>query len=209
MSRTVGVVDYGAGNLFSVETALINLGIRYVISASPDDFKEVTQLILPGVGHFGDAMEKLRAMRIDGFLKEFIAEEENKLLGICLGMQLLAEQSEEALGVSGVGIISGRVRKIQPGNNARVPHIGWNELVHLGNPPEIFGGLTDGQTVYFNHGFEVILDEDIPSVFVEYGGSQMLAAFQKGNVLGFQFHPEKSQVVGLELLGRFLGACVL
>lgn len=194
----IAVADYGVGNLKSVTNAMAYLGFNTKITGVSAELESADAIILPGVGAFPDAAEKLRRTGLDKVIK---AQAESKpLLGICLGMQLLFDRGEEVRNCEGLRLVSGCVRKIK--TDLKLPHIGWNSLTFKNDCP-IFKGLNDGMHVYFVHTFQgaAAQPEDIAAV-TDYGG-EVLAAVHRGNVYGCQFHPEKSGEEGLQILKKF------
>ena len=195
---TIAIVDYGVGNLKSVANALDYLGLKSLITAEKAGLERADAILLPGVGAFPDAAEKLRGSGLD---REILLQAEKKpLLGICLGMQLLFDTSVEIRPTAGLGLIPGRVDRIRTGY--KLPHIGWNSL-RLQNDCPIFRGLSQGAYVYFVHSFcgYVAQDSDA-AAWTDYGVS-VLSAVHRGNVYGCQFHPEKSGETGLQILRNF------
>jgi len=197
----IGIVDYGMGNLFSVSKALERLGADYFISADKTKLLQADALILPGVGSFRDAMERLPADTI----KEFAAAGK-PLLGICLGMQLLFEESEENGPAKGLGLLPGRVRRFtgrtQHGESYKVPHMGWNRLKFVKESP-LLKNLTEDY-VYFVHSYYVDAENsDVLLAKTDYH-KQISAIVGMNNILGMQFHPEKSSRLGMALLNNFL-----
>jgi len=194
----IAVVDYGVGNLKSVTNALDYLGFSARITGEAGVMEKADAIILPGVGAFPDAAEKLRMTGLDKVIQK--QAKQKPLLGICLGMQLLFEQGEEVRACKGLGFIEGSVRKID--TSLKLPHIGWNSLQFKNDCP-IFRELPEGMHVYFVHSFqgEVVREEDVAAV-TDYG-TQVLAAVHRGNVYGCQFHPEKSGEEGLQILKKF------
>lgn len=205
----IGVIDYGMGNLFSVEQAIKRLGCEVLISAEQEKLLQCDALILPGVGAFQDAMKKLQDTSLVSLFKEIIAT--NKpLLGICLGMQLLFQESEENGLWQGLGIFEGRIKqfpgKDSMGNSYRVPHMGWNDL-QFANLPSWLEQLPKERYVYFVHSyFATEMDADNLIAYAEYGDVKVPGIVQKGNVTGMQFHPEKSGECGVYLLQQWLRA---
>ena len=194
----IAVVDYGVGNLKSVTNALEYLGLVPQITGLAEDLERADAIILPGVGAFPDAADKLRATGLDAVIKQ--QAEQKPLLGICLGMQLLFEQGEEVRPCEGLGLIPGKVRKID--TRLKLPHIGWNGLSFRNDCP-IFQGLEEDSHVYFVHSFQgETADPAHVAAVTDYGG-EVLAAVCRGNVYGCQFHPEKSGEIGLEILRKF------
>ena len=197
----IAIIDYGVGNLFSLKSSLAQLGQDTVVTADPDTIRKADRLILPGVGAFGDAMDKLVAT---GLVPVIRAEAEKKpLLGICLGMQLLFEKSYEYGEHLGLGLIPGEIRPIAEVIPAglKIPHIGWNALSFRKSSP-LFGELKEGDFVYFVHSFHAVHCSESVSAVTEYGGT-LTAAAEKDHVFGCQFHPEKSGEKGLAILKAF------
>ena len=196
----LAIVDYGVGNLFSLKSSLSAIGVESALIANPEELKNADRIILPGVGAFGDAAKKLRETGLfDAVLQEAAAGK--PILGICLGMQLLLEKSYEFGEHDGLGLIEGEVKPISDVIPAgyKIPHIGWNEL-DFGTHP-LFKGLIEGDCVYFVHSF---YGAKCPNVIAttDYG-AELTAAVAKDNVMGCQFHPEKSGAVGLKILRNF------
>lgn len=199
----IAVIDYGVGNLFSVEKALTAAGGEAVVTNDKDAIKNADKLVLPGVGAFGDCMKNLVNTGLVDVIKEEIANKK-PLLGICVGLQLLFEESEESPGVAGLAILKGRIKKIDP-KGLKLPHIGWNSLniTHNKGDIDIFDGLSENSYVYFVHSFYAATDESIVSATTEYG-ENITAAVAKENIVATQFHPEKSGDVGLKILKNFV-----
>ena len=199
----IAIVDYGVGNLFSLKSSLIAVGAKTVVTADPQVLREADKIVLPGVGAFGDAAEKLR---VSG-LADVVKEEANKgkpLLGICLGMQLLLEKSYEYGEHEGLGLIPGAIRPISETipQGYKIPHIGWNALHFSENKHPVFAQIQEGDHVYFVHSFHGTDCAEYTVATTEYGGI-LTAAVAKDNVVGCQFHPEKSGPVGLKILEAF------
>lgn len=194
----IGIVDYGVGNLMSVSNALSFLGLESRITCDADDLERSNAIILPGVGAFPDAADKLRAQGLD---KLIVAQSEKKpILGICLGMQLLFERGEEVRPCQGLGFVKGSVEKIP--TELKLPHIGWNSLT-FPNQSSLFAGIDPGAYVYFVHSFCGKAEDPGQVIAVTDYGTPVVAAVQSGNVFGTQFHPEKSGEVGLAILKNF------
>jgi glutamine amidotransferase len=192
------IVDYGVGNLMSVSNALRYLGNETKIARDADTLERADSIILPGVGAFPDAADKLRRAGLDQLL---IQEAEKKpILGICLGMQLLFQQGEEVRPCQGLGFVKGSVKRIE--TDRKLPHIGWNSLRFYGDPP-LLAGLEDGAYVYFVHSFCGVAEDPNQVIATTEYGPEVVAAVQSGNVYGTQFHPEKSGEVGLQILRNF------
>ncbi len=204
--KRIGIVDYGVGNLFSLRSSLTAIGVEPVVSGDPAVLSACERIILPGVGAFGDAADKLRATGLDRFLIEQAAAGK-PLMGICLGMQLLFEKSYEFGEHQGLGLLRGSVvpmvDRIPEG--AKVPQIGWNALkLTQDNQNTMLKYVKDGDCVYFVHSFFATGCEDSLAATTNYY-IDMTAAVAKGNVCGCQFHPEKSGEVGLSILRAFCG----
>lgn len=198
----VGVVDYGLGNLRSVAGAVERLGHEPVVTSDPSELASTDKLLLPGVGAFGDGMRNLRERGLVEPLDELVLKQRKPVLGLCLGAQLLARASDEFGSHEGLGWLDATVERI-PANGVRVPHVGWNELHRTGDS-RLFDELPEEPLFYFVHSFHIrARDPEIVKAETEYGG-RLVAVVEKDNVYGTQFHPEKSQLAGLTLLGNFL-----
>ncbi len=196
------MIDYDAGNIKSVEKALILLGQDVVITRDRDTILQADKVILPGVGAFGDAMEKLRQYGLDQVIHE-VADKGIPFLGICLGLQLLFESSDEAPGVKGLGLLKGEILRIPNTEGLKIPHMGWNSL-HLENEGRLFKGICESAYVYFVHSYYLkAADESIVRASTEYS-THIHASVEQGNVFACQFHPEKSSDVGLQILKNFV-----
>lgn len=192
------IVDYGVGNLMSVSNAMHYLGFETKITSDAKELELADSILLPGVGAFPDAADKLRGPGLDQVL---IAESQKKpILGICLGMQLLLERGEEVRPCEGLGFVKGSVRKIDTA--LKLPHIGWNEL-HFQNDSPLFRGIDEGAYVYFVHSFCAVAEDESQVIARTDYGASVVAAVQSGNVFGTQFHPEKSGEIGLAMLKNF------
>ncbi|WP_319404328.1 imidazole glycerol phosphate synthase subunit HisH [uncultured Anaeromusa sp.] len=196
----INIIDYGRGNLHSVQKALERLGAEVRVSSKPEDILSADKVILPGVGAFGDCMGNLERYGLVPAIRETAASGK-PLLGICLGLQMLFEGSEEDPGVSGLGIFHGQVKLIEaPG--LKIPHMGWNSLTWR-QESILFRGLPAGSFVYFVHSYHAVPeDTSLVTAVTEYGGA-VTAAVGQGNVQAVQFHPEKSGTVGLQILKNF------
>lgn len=199
----IAIVDYGVGNLFSLKSSLAAIGAEVEVTSDAEVIKSADKIILPGVGAFGDAAEKLRASGLGEIVKS-AAGTGTAVLGICLGMQLLLEKSYEYGEHEGLGLIKGEIRPISDviPKDYKIPHIGWNALRFTGETSPIFRYVNDGDHVYFVHSFYGANCEENVIATAEYGAS-LTAAVAKGNVYGCQFHPEKSGDVGLRILKAF------
>lgn len=198
----VAIVDYGVGNLFSLKSSFAAIGADITVTSSPEELRQADRIVLPGVGAFGDAAEKLRKTGLDQVLKE-LAASQKPLLGICLGMQLLFDKSFEYGEHHGLGLIPGNVRPIADAvsKDLKIPHIGWNALSFQPDCP-LFRYLEPDSYVYFVHSYYAADCEEAVTATTEYGIS-LTAAVQKDNVYGCQFHPEKSGNAGLNILRAF------
>ena len=197
----IAIIDYDAGNIASVEKALHFLGRETVLTREEKAILEADQVILPGVGSFGDAMGNLRRFGLDQVIEE-VVRRKIPFRGICLGLQLLFESSEAAPGVAGLGILKGSIRKIPASEGLKIPHMGWN-LLRLCNDGRLFQGISQEPYVYFVHSYYLqAQEEEIVRATAEYGVS-IHASVEKGNVFACQFHPEKSSRVGLQILKNF------
>ena len=195
----VGIIDYGVGNLFSLRSSFAAIGVEAFVSGDARELAKADRLILPGVGAFGDAAEKLRATGLDAFVREQAAAGK-PLMGICLGMQLLFERSYEYGDHEGLGLLKGQVVGMSGRlpEGLKIPHMGWNAL-KLTKPAKL---LEEGSYVYFVHSFYAENCEDSLAAVTDYG-IPITAAVEKGNIFGCQFHPEKSGNVGLAILKAF------
>lgn len=198
----IAIIDYDAGNVKSVEKAVQYLGEQTILTRDPRVIGSAEKVILPGVGAFGDAMEKLRRYELTDVICQ-VAEKGTPLLGICLGLQLLFESSEESPGVEGLGILKGRIVRIPTGEGMKVPHVGWNSLTYP-KKGRLFQGIAEGAYVYFVHSYYLQAEEpDIVTAETQYGVN-MQVSVEKGNVFACQFHPEKSSDTGLAMLKNFI-----
>ncbi|MCR4893094.1 MAG: imidazole glycerol phosphate synthase subunit HisH [Lachnospiraceae bacterium] len=202
----IAIIDYDAGNIKSVEKAVMKLGGSPVLTRDPHVLEEADRVILPGVGAFGDAVEKLHHFGLFSVIKQ-IADSGKPLLGICLGEQLLFESSEESPGTEGLAILKGDVRRIHSEDgddkSLKIPNIGWNSL-DFPRPGRLFEGIEEGAFVYFVHSYYVhAFDRSVVRAVIRYG-TEIDASVESGNIFACQFHPEKSSDVGLKILNNFL-----
>lgn len=211
-AHEVVVVDYGAGNLLSVQRALEYCGAKVLVTSAAEDIISAERVILPGVGAFSDAMKALLKLDLVSPLRQ-LPNLKTPLLGICLGMQLLLNESEEFGTNAGLGLISGKVTPLSNrdmlGRIQKIPHIGWNGLhSSLGErfcESQILTGIEPGDSLYFAHSFMANLDESRCNIaYCVYGGYKIPAVIQRGSILGCQFHPEKSGMLGLKILKNFI-----
>lgn len=198
----VGIIDYGVGNLFSLVSSLAYLGIEAKLVSTEGEIRECERIILPGVGAFGDAAKALSQNGLDEVIKA-VAGEGKPLMGICLGMQLLFEKGYEFGEYNGLGLIPGKVVPIEPiVNGNKIPHIGWNGLSLSENKGDIYKYTENGDFVYFVHSYHAECPKEYITATTEYGGT-LTASVQNGNVMGAQYHPEKSGDIGLMILKSF------
>ena len=198
----IALIDYDAGNIRSVEKALAALGEETEVTRDAERILAADRVILPGVGSFGDAMGKLHSFQLVDVIKETIRRK-TPFLGICLGLQLLFERSQESPGVEGLGILKGEILRIPEKDVLKIPHIGWNSLT-FPNPGRLFEGIEENPYVYFVHSYYLKATEpSIVTAETEYG-TLIHASVEKDNVFACQFHPEKSSSVGLSILKNFI-----
>ncbi len=197
----IGIIDYDAGNIRSVEKALSYLGEKTVVSRNPETLKNADKVILPGVGSVGQEMENLHRYELVPVIRDMI-EDGKPFLGICLGLQLLFESSEESPGVEGLGILKGKILKIPSSPGLKIPHMGWNSL-QLQNNGRLYRNIPQDTYVYFVHSYYLQAREpEIVKAVTEYS-TEIHASVEKDNVFACQFHPEKSGKYGLEILKNF------
>ena len=196
----IAIIDYDAGNIKSVEKAMQLLGQEVIITRDRETIMNADKVILPGVGAFGDAMSKLRQYGLDEVIRDVTAKG-TPFLGICLGLQLLFERSDETPGVEGLGILKGEILRIPDKEGLKIPHMGWNSL-ELINQGRLFQNLPADPYVYFVHSYYLKAEEDIVKARTWYS-TDIDASVEKGNVFACQFHPEKSSRTGLQILKNF------
>lgn len=197
----IAIIDYDAGNIRSVEKAIEALGEEVIVTRDKEQILNADRVILPGVGAFGDAMEKIRGYGLENVIKEVIANK-TPFLGICLGLQLIFEESEESPGVKGLGILKGKIARIPEKPGLKIPHIGWNSLAYP-KKGKLYHDIPENAYVYFVHSYYLKAEEDVVVATTEYG-TEIHASVEKGNVFACQFHPEKSSDVGLAILKNFI-----
>lgn len=203
----IAIIDYDAGNLKSVEKALLYLGEQVIVTRDSDEIFAADKVILPGVGAFGDAMDKLHQYNLVHILKK-VADKGTPFLGICLGMQLLFESSEEAEGVSGLSLLKGKILRIpsivlnEKGEKTKIPHMGWNSLF-LAEGRKLFQGFEHEPYVYFVHSYYLQAENEEDVAAKTYYGVPIHSAIEHKNIFGCQFHPEKSGEIGLKILENF------
>ena len=196
------IIDYDAGNIKSVEKALLSLGEEVIITRNREEILTADRVILPGVGSFGDAMAKIRAYGLEEVIWE-VVNKKIPFLGICLGLQLLFERSDESDGVKGLGLLKGEILRIPDAPGLKIPHIGWNSLKYP-NKGKLFKDLPEEAYVYFVHSYYLkAAEEEIITATSEYG-TLIHASVEKDNIFACQFHPEKSSDVGLTILKNFV-----
>jgi glutamine amidotransferase len=202
MSRVL-IIDYSMGNIDSMKRALEECGASVVVGNSAEDFRNATHIVLPGVGSFPHGMEHIDRLNIPYLLREQILEKGIPLLGVCLGMQLFAMVGAEVHETTGLGLIPGKVLQLEPRIGERIPHIGWNSVIHDGSSA-LLEGIPSGKDFYFVHSYYFACENSTHIVATtDYCGG-FASIINRGNIWGTQFHPEKSQRVGMQLLRNFL-----
>ena len=197
----IAVIDYDAGNIRSVEHALAALGFDHTVTRDPEVIRKADKVILPGVGAFGDAMGKLDTYGLTDVIREVVAAGK-PFLGICLGLQLMFDESEESPGVRGLSVLPGKIVRLPEGGGRKIPHIGWNDL-SFPKESRLFAGIPEHSYVYFVHSYYLKADDPgVVAATTEYGAT-VHEAVESGNVFACQFHPEKSGDVGMAILRNF------
>lgn len=197
------IIDYDAGNIKSVEKALLSLGEEVMVTRDKELILKADRVILPGVGAFGDAMDKIRGYGLEEVIREVIARK-TPFLGICLGLQLLFERSDECHGAKGLGILKGEILRIPDEPGLKIPHIGWNSLSYP-KQGRLYQDIPENSYVYFVHSYYLKAeDSDIVVAAAKYGTTVIHASVEKDNIFACQFHPEKSSEVGLTILKNFI-----
>ncbi len=205
MSKKTVIVDYGLGNIYSVMGALDYLGVKSDVTCEAEEIKHADMLILPGVGSFKTAMRYLEVRGIADALKEAVLIRQTKILGICLGLQLMAEYGDEDGGCSGLGFIQGNVTRFNAKNGLKVPHVGFNQ-VRFAAQSLLSSGIENEADCYFVHSYRLEIGERLGfSSLCDYGGD-FIAAYEYNNIFATQFHPEKSQTTGLKIVANYINA---
>ena len=199
---SVSVIDYDAGNIRSVEKALAYLAQEVEVTRDRDRILSADRVILPGVGAFGDAMGKIRSYGLEPVIKE-VVRQGTPFLGICLGLQLLFEESDETPGVAGLGLLEGRIRRIPDGEGLKIPHMGWNSL-DVREGASLFRGIEGHPYVYFVHSYYLAAEHEEDVAASTFYSTKIHASVEHGNIFACQFHPEKSGEVGLKILDNFI-----
>ena len=199
---SVSVIDYDAGNIRSVEKALAYLGQEVEVTRDRDRILSADRVILPGVGAFGDAMGKIRSYGLEPVIKE-VVRQGTPFLGICLGLQLLFEESDETPGVAGLGLLEGRIRRLPDGEGLKIPHMGWNSL-DVREGASLFRGIEGHPYVYFVHSYYLAAEHEEDVAASTFYSTKIHASVEHGNIFACQFHPEKSGEVGLKILDNFI-----
>ncbi|MDP2981301.1 MAG: imidazole glycerol phosphate synthase subunit HisH [Candidatus Omnitrophota bacterium] len=204
----IAIIDYGMGNLRSVQKAFEKFCSNVIVSASANDILKADKIVLPGVGAFKTAMDELKKRGLIDPIKESIGKG-RPFLGICLGLQLLFSESEEGGRIKGLDVIKGKVKRFKHKDGLKIPHMGWNriEAKSKGGRAKIFDGVGDGSYMYFVHSYYAApKDKDVILCETDYGRN-FTSGVHKDNVYGFQFHPEKSQSAGLKIVENFVNLC--
>ena len=198
----VAIIDYDAGNIKSVENAVRFLGHEVIVTSNAEEILSADHIILPGVGAFGDAMKRLNKAGLEETIRQAV-DREIPFLGICLGLQLIFEESEESPGVKGLGLLPGRIRRIPEGDGRKVPQIGWNDL-SFPRSSRLFAGIPEGSYVYFVHSYYLEAGDPADVAARTQYGVSIDAAVEHGKLFACQFHPEKSERIGMQILENFL-----
>lgn len=198
----VAIIDYDAGNIKSVENAVRFLGHEVTVTSKAEEILCADHIILPGVGAFGDAMKRLSGAGLEETIRQAV-DREIPFLGICLGLQLIFEESEESPGVKGLGLLPGRIRRIPEGDGRKVPQIGWNDL-SFPRSSRLFAGIPEGSYVYFVHSYYLEAGDPADVAARTQYGVSIDAAVEHGKLFACQFHPEKSERIGMQILENFL-----
>ncbi len=204
--KRIAIVDYNMGNVASVRKAFEHLGAKILLTAKKAEIENADAIVLPGVGAFADGMRNLTALGLISILKQEVIIKQKPFLGICLGMQLLADKGYEFSECAGLGFIGGEIVKLHPSNNLRLPHVGWDD-VEFADDDSFFDGVAD-KNFYFLHSYHFQCTETTLTIATCTYGEKFIAAFHKNNIYATQFHPEKSQISGLQVLKNFLATVV-
>jgi glutamine amidotransferase len=202
------ILDYGLGNISSLKNAFNYLGLDTIVSSEIDEINLADAIILPGVGNFGEATENIKAKGLDHSIRNNVVNKKKPILGICLGMQLLASGSEESPDSKGLSLIPGSVEKINIPKESleKVPQIGWNNVLSENEAP-LFENISQGSNFYFANSYHYVCNKELVTASTFYG-TEMISAIQQDNIFGVQFHPEKSSYNGLKLLNNFKNYCL-
>lgn len=195
----IAIIDYGMGNLRSVEKALEKVGAKVSVTRDPDELRRAERIVLPGVGAFGDAMDNLQKRGLIDVIKEEVAAGK-PFLGICLGLDLLFEESDEHGLHRGLGLLPGRVELLP--TDLKIPQIGWNQI-SIRKKSSLLDGIPDGSSFYFVHSYAVVPEDESDILCTTEYGCTFVSAVERGNIAAFQFHPEKSSSLGLQILSNF------
>lgn len=198
----ISIIDYDAGNIRSVEKALQYLGQEVIVTRDKGIILESSHVILPGVGSFGDAMRKIREYKLENVIYD-VVDKKIPFLGICLGLQLLYETSQESEGATGLGVLEGKITRIPKQRDLKIPHMGWNSL-DITPKAKLFQGIENHSYVYFVHSYYLQAKREEEVVATTEYGVHIHASVERGNVFACQFHPEKSSTVGLKILKNFV-----
>lgn len=199
----IGVIDYGMGNIDSICRALEECGTSVVVSQFPDELSDVSGVVLPGVGAFHQGMQNLVSHGWDRYLRDYVVSQKRPMLGICLGMQLLADEGYEGGLTQGLGLIPGQVIRLEALSGERIPHVGWNEVDPICDH-DLFAAIDPGKDFYFVHSFHFKCSNAAHVLSTTPYCGQFVSAVANGHVMGVQFHPEKSQKTGFQLIRNFL-----
>lgn len=197
----IAIIDYDAGNIRSVEKAFLKLGHEVIITRDREKLLSADKVVLPGVGAFGDAMEKLNNYGLVTVIKEIVAKG-TPFMGICLGLQLIFESSEESEGVEGLGLLKGKIVRIPDEEGLKIPHIGWNDIT-INPTSRLFAGIPNNSYVYFVHSYYLEAENESEVAATTEYSAHIHAAVESGNIFATQFHPEKSGDIGLKILENF------
>jgi len=202
----IAIIDYGMGNIHSVQKALESFGVEVIVASAAQDIERAEKLVLPGVGAFDDAMRELQKKNLVSAINDNL-KKRKVFLGICLGMQLLFEASQEAKEKKGLGVLKGQVKRFTQGKGLKVPHMGWNQLKTARQDCPLLKGVQDNSYVYFCHSYyPAPADKNEVAASTDYG-ADFASVVWRDNVYGVQFHPEKSQETGLKILNNFVNLC--